>query len=108
MPVMLAGTILVLLFYVMAAVISWRLYGVLFLLPQLLLSLLWLQHCHASSQPGHDGGPGEGFGVLMVMAAQAMLIVGGLLAGVAVATGRGVAGAGIEPPPGGIGEDPTP
>lgn len=44
----------------------------------------------------------------MVMAAQAMLIVGGLLAGVAVAAGRGVARAGIEPPPGGTGEDPTP
>jgi hypothetical protein len=81
---------------------------VLFLLPQLLLSLLWLQHCHASLQPGHDGGPGEGFGVLMVMGAQAMLIVGGLLAGAAVAVGRGGAGAGIEPPPGGTGEDPTP
>jgi len=108
MPVMLVGTVLVLLFYVMAAVISWRLYGVLFLLPQLLFSLLWLQHCHASSQPGHDGGPGEGLGVLMVMAAQAMLTVGGLLAGVAVAAGRGVAGAGIEPPPGGTGEGPTP
>lgn len=106
MPVMLVGTVLILLCYVMAAVISWRLYGVLFLLPQLLLSLLWLQHCHASSQPGHDGGPGEGFGVLMVMATQAMLIVGGLLAGAAVAMGRWVAGADVEPPPGGTGDKP--
>ncbi|WP_141456240.1 hypothetical protein [Pseudoxanthomonas sp. z9] len=108
MPVMLAGTVLVLLFYVMAAVISWRLYGVLFLLPQLLLSLLWLQHCHALSQPGHDGGPGEGLGVLMVMAMQAMLIVGGLLAGAAVAAGRRVAGAEIDSPPDGFGGDPMP
>ncbi len=98
MPVMLAGTALVFLLYVMAAVISRRLYGVLFLLPQLLLSLLWLQYCHASSQPGHGGGPGEAFGLMLVIAAHAMLTVGALLAGVAVAVGRRIAGAGAEPP----------
>jgi hypothetical protein len=108
MPVMLAGTILVVLFYVMAAVISWRLYAALFLLPQLLLALLWLQHCHASSQPGHDGGPGEALGVLMVMAAHMMLVVGGLIAGAAVAVGRRMARGGVEPPPGWPGDDHAP
>lgn len=95
MPMMLMATSLLCLLYAMAAVISWRLYGALFLLPQLLLSLLWLQHCHAVSQPGHDGGPGEGFGVLMAMALHAALTVAGLLAGAVVAMVRGLAAADV-------------
>lgn len=108
MPALLLATLLLLLFYVMAAVMSWRLYGVLFLLPQLLLSLLWLQHCHAVAQPDHQGGPGEGFGVLLVMAAHAMLTLGGLLAGAIVAVGRRLARGGVEPPGGWPGNDNAP
>lgn len=108
MPALLIATLLLLLFYVMAAAISWRLYGVLFLLPQLLLSLLWLQHCHAAAQPDHQGGPGEGFGVLLVMAVHAMLTLGGLLAGAIVAVGRRLARGGVEPPAGWPGNDDMP
>nr|WP_295375714.1 hypothetical protein [Pseudoxanthomonas sp.] len=108
MPVLLLATVLLSLFYVMAAVISWRLFGALFLLPQLLLSLLWLQHCHAVAQPDHQGGPGEGFGVLLVMLMHALLTLGGLLAGALVAVGRRLARGGVEPPPDWPGNDGMP
>lgn len=79
--------------YVIAAVVSWRLYGILFLLPQILLALLWVQHRHAVAQPGHDGGPGEALGLMIVLCVQAGLILAGIVAGAAVAIARRVVGA---------------
>ena len=90
MPMMLMAIAVVAVFYGMAAVISWRLYATLFLLPQLLLTLLWLRHCNEVSRPGYQGGPGEGFGVALVMLVHLSLALGGLLAGALVALARGL------------------
>lgn len=83
--------------YAAAALVSWRLYGALWLLPNLLLTLLWLQHCHAIAQPDHDGGPAEALGVAIVMCLHAVLIVVPPVAAAVVALvrtglGEGMAG----------------